>query len=160
MSSPVPGTVVYHWFHGVFRHKGVVSDRSWDGKPMVFANSWTSNGVAEIPWEEFAGPRKIFVGGYPSGLSSREVVPRALHDWAALRRGVVELRTFRMQMPRLPSPQPPARGGCSRSRCCRFCRRCAGIDARTVHIPQSRRSLRGEGRFPGLDTMSPAPFFL
>lgn len=77
MLWPIPGTVVYVWFLGVFRHKGIVSNRWWDGKPMVIANSWASNGVAEITWDEFAEARDVFIEGYPSNLSSLEVLYNA-----------------------------------------------------------------------------------
>ncbi len=71
---PIPGAVIFVWFLGVFRHKGVVSNRWWNGKPMVIANSWTSNGVAEIPWDEFASGAEVFNDGYPSNLSSMAVL--------------------------------------------------------------------------------------
>ncbi|HTQ12949.1 MAG TPA: lecithin retinol acyltransferase family protein [Rhizomicrobium sp.] len=77
MTWPVPGTVIYVWFLGVFRHKGIVSDRFWNGKPMVLANSWTSSGVAEISWDAFAGGREVFSEGYPSALPPWEVLYNA-----------------------------------------------------------------------------------
>ncbi len=77
MCWPAPGTIVYVWFFGVFKHKGIVSNRWWNGKPMVIANSWTSNGVAEIPWYSFAGGQQVFVEDYPSQLSPFEVLYNA-----------------------------------------------------------------------------------
>ena len=71
-----PGAVIYVWF-GIFRHKGIVSNRWWNGYPMVIANSWATNGVAEIPWGDFAGTQTVFVEGYPSNLSSLEVLDNA-----------------------------------------------------------------------------------
>jgi len=74
---PEPGTVVYVWFLGIFRHKGIVSNRWWNGKPMIIANSWTSGGVAEIPWDNFADNRTVFHDGYPSDLTPFEVLYNA-----------------------------------------------------------------------------------
>jgi hypothetical protein len=71
---PRPGDVVYVWFLAVFRHKGIVSDRYWNGKPMIIANSWTSGGVAEIPWDDFAGGQLVFL----------ERAPRDLHPFVVL----------------------------------------------------------------------------
>jgi hypothetical protein len=71
-----PGTVVYVWF-GIFRHKGIVTNRWWNGYPMVIANSWTTNGVAEIPWSDFAGTEMVFVEGYPSNLRPHQVLENA-----------------------------------------------------------------------------------
>lgn len=77
MLWPIPGTVVYVWFLGVFRHKGIVSNRWRNGKPMVIANSWTSNGVAEIPWNSFAGTQTVYMENSPSSLSALEVLYNA-----------------------------------------------------------------------------------
>jgi len=77
MIWPAPGTVVYVWFLGIFRHKGIVSNRGWNGKPMVIANSWTSNGVAEIPWDTFAGTQPVFTENAPSNLSALEALYNA-----------------------------------------------------------------------------------
>jgi hypothetical protein len=74
---PPPGTVIFIWFLGIFRHKGIVSDLWWNGKPMVIANSWDRHGVAEISWDAFAGNQQVFVDGYPSDLSPPEVLYNA-----------------------------------------------------------------------------------
>ena len=78
MIAPAPGTIVYVWFFGVFKHKGLVSDRSGlDGKPMVIASASNSAGVAEVPWDSFTGGRPCFVEGYPSELHPYEVLYNA-----------------------------------------------------------------------------------
>jgi hypothetical protein len=68
MFWPVPGTIVYVWFFGVFKHKGIVSDRWWNGKPMVIASAQDSSGVAEVSWDAFTGGKQYFVEGYPLAL--------------------------------------------------------------------------------------------
>ena len=77
MNWPRPGTVVYVRFLVVFTHKGIVSDRWWNGKPMVIANSQDTRGVAEVPWDTFTGKRAWFVEGYPSRLPPYEVLHNA-----------------------------------------------------------------------------------
>ncbi len=74
---PAPGTIVYTLFLGVFRHKGVVSNRWWNGKPMVIANSLATRGVAEVTWDDFTAGQQGFVEGYPSNLSPLEVLYNA-----------------------------------------------------------------------------------
>ena len=41
---------------------------------MVIANSLSSRGVAEIPWEDFTSGLPCFVEGYPSSLHPLEVL--------------------------------------------------------------------------------------
>lgn len=65
---PRPGTIIYVWFLGLLQHKGIVSNRRWNGKPMVIASAQESGGVAEIPWDAFTGGRRWFEEGYPSAL--------------------------------------------------------------------------------------------
>lgn len=74
---PPPGTIVYVWFLGLFRHKGIVSNRRHNGKPMVIANSGASGGVAEILWDEFTTGLPYYVEGYPSDLHPLEVLYNA-----------------------------------------------------------------------------------
>jgi hypothetical protein len=74
---PAPGTIVYVWFLGVFRHKGIVSNRWHNGKPMVIANSVASGGVAEIAWDEFITGLPCYVEGYPSNLHPQDVLYNA-----------------------------------------------------------------------------------
>lgn len=73
---PLPGTVIFIWFLGI-RHKGIVSDRAWSGKPMVIATSIRTNGVQEISWDEFTGGQEWFSEGYPSKLPADSVLWRA-----------------------------------------------------------------------------------
>lgn len=74
---PVPGTIVYTLFLGVFRHKGIVSNRWCNGKPMVIANSQITRGVAEVAWDTFTAGNAWHIEGYPSNLSPFEVLYRA-----------------------------------------------------------------------------------
>jgi hypothetical protein len=71
-----PGTIVYVWFF-VFRHKGIVSNRRHNGKPMVIANSVSTRGVAEIPWDDFTTGLPCFREGYPSNLHPLQVLYNA-----------------------------------------------------------------------------------
>lgn len=73
----MPGTVVSVPFLGVFRHKGIVSDRFHNGEPMVISNSPNAGGVTEQPWDRFASGNQVTVEGYPSNLPPRTVVQRA-----------------------------------------------------------------------------------
>jgi hypothetical protein len=68
---------VYAPFLGVFRHKGIVSNRRWNGKPMVIANSQATGGVAEVTWDAFAAGQQVFVEGYPGNLPPLEVLCNA-----------------------------------------------------------------------------------
>lgn len=77
VSWPTLGTIVFAPFLGVFRHKGIVSNRWWNGKPMVIANSQVTRGVAEVTWDAFAAGQQVFVEGYPSSLSPLEVLYNA-----------------------------------------------------------------------------------
>ena len=74
MLWPMPGTIVYVWFLGVFRHKGIVTNSWWNGKPTVITNSWACNGVAEITWDQFACTQNVFVEGFPSNRPPLEVL--------------------------------------------------------------------------------------
>jgi hypothetical protein len=60
-----------------YRHKGIVSDRWYDGKPMVISSSDRAGGAREEPWDVFAQDRVVTVDGYLGGLSSVEVLQRA-----------------------------------------------------------------------------------
>lgn len=78
----VPGTIVYVWFLGVFRHYGVISDRWHDGLPMIYSNSLKDGRAVEITWREFCAGARYFVANYPSHLLPMEVLhnARALSD--------------------------------------------------------------------------------
>src|SRR6185437_842991 len=73
----IPGTVVSVPFLGIFRHRGIVSDRCHDGKPMVISNAASAGGVTEEPWDTFAAGGEVAVEGYPSALPPCAVVQRA-----------------------------------------------------------------------------------
>lgn len=76
-SWPQPGTVVSIPTFLIYRHKGIVSDRWRNGKPMIISNSARAGGVQEEPWDVFAEDHIINVDGYPSGSPNYEVVNRA-----------------------------------------------------------------------------------
>lgn len=76
-SWPQPGTVVSIPTFVIYRHKGIVSDRWYNGKPMIISNSARAGGVQEEPWDVFAEGYIVTEDGYPSGLPSYEVVSRA-----------------------------------------------------------------------------------
>ena len=73
---PAPGTVVWIRAYLVFRHKGIVSDRWYNGKPMIITND-PDRGVIEQPWDEFRAGQEVQREGYPSALPYYEVVGRA-----------------------------------------------------------------------------------
>ncbi len=58
-SYPPPGAAVSVPIGLGYRHKGIVSDQWYDGKPMVISNSARAGGVYEEPWDEFAGGREV-----------------------------------------------------------------------------------------------------
>lgn len=74
---PEAGTVVSIPIFLFYRHKGIVSDRWYGGKPMIVSNSARSGGVHEEPWEVFAEGNSVMVDGYPGGLPNFEVLSRA-----------------------------------------------------------------------------------
>ena len=67
-----PGTIIYVWV-GIYRHKGLVSNRWCSGMPKVLANA-ASSGVAEIPWDDFTTDLPCYVEGYPSTLHPLQVL--------------------------------------------------------------------------------------
>lgn len=77
LSWPVPGTIVSIPILVLFRHKGIVSDRLYNGKPTVISNSARAGGVCEEPWDTFAAGCIVTPEGYPSALPGHEVVQRA-----------------------------------------------------------------------------------
>lgn len=76
-SHVMPGTVVSAPFLGIFRHRGLVSDRCHNGKPMVISNSAPAGGVTEEPWDTFAAGNEVTIEGYPSDLPPWTVIQRA-----------------------------------------------------------------------------------
>jgi hypothetical protein len=76
-ASLTPGTVVSVWVFPFFRHKGIVSDQWYGGKPRVISNSARAGGVAEEPWDVFAAGQTVISEGHPSNLPSYEVLDRA-----------------------------------------------------------------------------------
>lgn len=87
---PAPGTVVSIPVFGLYRHKGIVSDKWHCGKPMIISNSRRFGGVAEEPWDVFAQGRPVTIERLPSAMPLHQVVARArslvgakynLFDW-------------------------------------------------------------------------------
>jgi hypothetical protein len=74
---PAPGTVVSIPLYVFWRHKGLISDRWHQGKPIVISNSGRAGYVCEEPWDVFAAGYPVQFDGYPSGLPSFEVLRRA-----------------------------------------------------------------------------------
>jgi hypothetical protein len=74
---PTPGTVVSVPAYVLFRHKGIVSDRWYGGKPMVISNSARAGGVAEESWNAFTSGQIWTEEGHPGNLPSWEVLNRA-----------------------------------------------------------------------------------
>lgn len=74
---PAPGTVVSVPAYVFFRHKGIISDRWYGGKPMVISNSARTGGVAEEAWEVFTSGQAWKEEGHPGKLTSWEVLYRA-----------------------------------------------------------------------------------
>lgn len=74
---PAPGTVISVPAYIFFRHKGVVSDRWYHGKPMVISNSARAGGIAEEPWDMFTSGQLWTDEGHPGNLHPAEVLQRA-----------------------------------------------------------------------------------
>lgn len=74
---PAPGNVVYINTHVFFRHKGIVSDRWHNGKPMVISNSARRGGTYEESWDDFAQGRTVYKEGNPSQLPAWHVLANA-----------------------------------------------------------------------------------
>lgn len=74
---PPPGTVVSTPLFLFYRHRGIVSDRWYQGKPMVISASGRAGRVCEEPWDTFSGGLAVRDDGYPSTLPPYEVVARA-----------------------------------------------------------------------------------
>lgn len=80
---PVPGSIVSVPAYLIFRHKGIVSERWWNGKPMVISNSARTGGVKEEPWETFTAGQAWADEGYPGQLHGWEVLQRARYPHRA-----------------------------------------------------------------------------
>jgi hypothetical protein len=74
---PETGTLVSIPIALFYRHKGIVSDRWYGGKPMIISNSARSGGAHEESWDVFAEGGAVKVDGYPGGLPNFEVLSRA-----------------------------------------------------------------------------------
>lgn len=74
---PVPGSVVYIFTHLFFRHKGIVSDRWHNGKPMVISNSARRGATYEESWDDFAQGRAVYKEENPSRLPAGHVLANA-----------------------------------------------------------------------------------
>jgi hypothetical protein len=77
LSAPPPGTLVSVPVLWIWRHRGIVSERFCDGKPMVISNSARAGGLTEEPWDAFAAGQPITVEGYPGRLQPHLVLHRA-----------------------------------------------------------------------------------
>lgn len=73
---PTPSTPVYVWV-GLVRHLGIVSDRWWNGEPLVISHSLRRGGTFEEPWSVFHGGRPVHVAGEKSNLAPWVVLARA-----------------------------------------------------------------------------------
>jgi hypothetical protein len=73
---PAPGTIVSVRAFVFWRHKGIVSDQRYGGKPTVIASS-PILGTREETWDRFRSGQEPVVEGYPSNLPYHEVVRRA-----------------------------------------------------------------------------------
>ena len=89
MKDLCPGTIVAI-DNGFYRHVGIVTDRSQNGKPMVISNSFRRRGVFEEQWNDFSCHQNVIIHDYPGRLNSKSVVQRArsrigtkwnLFDW-------------------------------------------------------------------------------
>jgi hypothetical protein len=76
---PAPGSIISVPILLFFRHRGIVSDRWYMGKPMVISNSARNGGVVEEPWDVFCNGQLCSDEGYPGALSTFEVLHRARH---------------------------------------------------------------------------------
>lgn len=74
---PTPGTIVSVPAYIFFRHKGIVSDRSQGGKPMVISNSARTGRIAEETWDAFTSGQPWKDEGHPGNLTAWEVLYRA-----------------------------------------------------------------------------------
>jgi hypothetical protein len=74
---PAPGTIVSVPAYVFFRHKGIVSDRWYGGKPMVISNSARAGGIAEERWDVFTSGQAWKDEGHAGNLSPWEVLCRA-----------------------------------------------------------------------------------
>ena len=81
---PAPGSVVSVPAYLVFRHKGIVSDRWYRGKPMVISNSARVGHGAEEPWDLFSSGQQWTDEGYPGNLPPWQVLERARASLAEL----------------------------------------------------------------------------
>ena len=73
---PRPGSIVSVPAYVLFRHKGIVSDRRYGGKPMVISNSARVGHAAEEPWDVFTSGQGWIDEGYPGALSPWQVLER------------------------------------------------------------------------------------
>lgn len=74
---PAPGTVISVPAYVFFRHKGIISDHWYRGKPMVISNSARAGGTAEEPWDVFTSGQAWADEGHPGKLPTWEVLHRA-----------------------------------------------------------------------------------
>lgn len=74
---PEPGTGVYVFFMGKFKHYGVISDKWMDNKPMVIANAWVTGGVKEISLDQFSQGAAVYLANIPTNLPKPLILANA-----------------------------------------------------------------------------------
>ena len=74
---PTPGSIISVPAYVLLRHKGIVSDRWYGGKPMVISASARVGHGAEEPWDVFTSGQQWAYEGYPGSLQPWEVLQRA-----------------------------------------------------------------------------------
>lgn len=62
---------------GPVNHKGIISDRHLDGRPMVISNSKRAGRVCEESWDAFCAGEPVQVVGYLGVLAPELVLERA-----------------------------------------------------------------------------------
>lgn len=72
-----PGMIVWTQAYGFFKHKGIVSDRLYDGQPMIISCSGRTGEVREETQEQFSQGNAIFAEGYLGNLPVHQVLYRA-----------------------------------------------------------------------------------
>jgi|ERR1051325_8580121 hypothetical protein len=74
---PKPGSIVSVPAYILFWHKGIVSDRWCDGKPLVISASARVGCGAEESWDLFSSGQQWRDEGYPGSLQPSQVLERA-----------------------------------------------------------------------------------
>ncbi len=77
---PPPGSVVSVAAYGPYRHKFIVSDLWFGGKPMGISYSASNGGFAEEPWDVCTGGQAWRDEGYLGSLEPGQVLYRARYS--------------------------------------------------------------------------------